>query len=95
VVQIALPGDLAGVATFEGYIPSELEVGVELSPEEFADRASIEIPSGAARSILGGTGIGMPGRIGIEDLPPTLSMTPKLEPAQIQQFIEEARGYGG
>ncbi|MFC4035317.1 RHS repeat-associated core domain-containing protein [Streptomyces polygonati] len=95
VVQIALPGDLSGVATFEGYIPSELEVGVELSPEEFAAQASIEIPSSAARSILGRMGIGIPGSIGVDDLSPTLSMTPKLGPTQIQQFIEEARGYGG
>ncbi|HEX4723765.1 MAG TPA: hypothetical protein VH333_14705, partial [Pseudonocardiaceae bacterium] len=73
VVQIARPGDLAGVSTYSGYIRSELEVGVELSPAEFAARASIEISSDTARAILGRLGIGIPRQIGIEDISPTLA----------------------
>uniref|UniRef100_UPI00157ADA1E polymorphic toxin-type HINT domain-containing protein n=1 Tax=Streptacidiphilus neutrinimicus TaxID=105420 RepID=UPI00157ADA1E len=95
VVQIATPGDLAGVPTYEGYIPSEAEVGVELSPGEFAQRASIEIPASAARDILGRMGISIPSRIGIEDLSPLLSTTPKLTPEQVSQFIDEAGSYSG
>lgn len=94
VIQIAQPGDLVGVATHEGYIASELEVGVELSPAEFASRASIEIPTSAARAILGRMGIEIPGRMSIENISPTLANTPKLTPAQTQQFIKEAAAHG-
>ncbi|MFJ5304863.1 SpvB/TcaC N-terminal domain-containing protein [Streptomyces sp. NPDC088350] len=93
VVQIAQPGDLVGVATHEGYIASELEVGVELSPTEFAARASVEIPTNTARTILQKMGIDIPGRVGIEDISPTLATTPKLTQAQIVQFIKEAAAY--
>jgi hypothetical protein len=68
VVQIATPGDIAGVETFPGYIASEAEVGVDMSPAEFASRASMEIPVGVAREILSRMGIGIPSRIGIGDL---------------------------
>jgi hypothetical protein len=95
VVQIARPGDVAGVPTYEGYIPSEAEVGVELTPEEFANRASLHIPSNAARKILSNMGIDIPSRIGIADLGPVLADTPKLTPEQISQFMEEAGKYGG
>jgi large repetitive protein len=95
VVQIATPQDLAGVETYEGCIPSEAEVGVELSPSEFSSRASIEIPTSAAREILGRMGISIPSRIGIEDLSPLLASTPKLSPEQISQFVGEAGAYSG
>ncbi|MFJ4678444.1 polymorphic toxin-type HINT domain-containing protein [Kitasatospora sp. NPDC088783] len=95
VVQIATPSDLSGVATYEGYIASEAEVGVELSPGDFARRASIEIPASVARGILGRMGISVPSRIGVEDLSPLLANTPKLTSEQVSQFIGEARAYGG
>lgn len=94
VVQIARPADLEGVATYSGYIAREAEVGVELTPEEFSGRASTEIPSHAARSILGRMGISIPSHIGIADLDPLLENTPKLSPAQIGQFMEEAASHG-
>lgn len=95
VVQIATPEDIAGAETFPGYIASEAEVGVDMSPAEFASRASTEIPAGAAREILGRMGIDIPSRIGIGDLSPVLENTPKLTPSQVAQFIEEAGGYAG
>jgi hypothetical protein len=95
VVQIASPEDIAGVERFPGYIASEAEVGVDMSPAEFASRASTEIPVGAAREILSGMGIDIPSRIGIGDLSPVLENTPKLTPSQIAQFMEEAGSYAG
>jgi hypothetical protein len=95
VVQIATPEDIAGAETFPGYIASEAEVGVDMSPAEFASRASTEIPVGVARGILSRMGIDIPSRIGIGDLSPVLENTPKLTPSQVAQFIEEARGYAG
>ncbi|WP_435125545.1 ricin-type beta-trefoil lectin domain protein [Actinacidiphila sp. bgisy144] len=96
VVQIATPEDLAGVPTYEGYISSEAEVGVELSPGEFARRASIEIPASAAREILADMGISIPSRITYGDLNGgILTDTPKLTPGQIGEFIDRAGSYGG
>ncbi|WP_395292930.1 hypothetical protein ACF9IK_04475 [Kitasatospora hibisci] len=95
IIQIATPRDLAGVATYEGCIASEAEVGVELSPGDFARRSSIQIPASAARGILSRMGISIPSRIGIDDLSPLLANTPKLTPEQVSQFISEAGAYSG
>ncbi|MEU8762992.1 ricin-type beta-trefoil lectin domain protein, partial [Streptomyces sp. NPDC048659] len=94
VVQIATPDDLVGVATHEGYIAREMEVGVEISPADFSRRSSISIPASAAREILGRMGVNIPMRIGIEDLNPLLEMTPKLTAQQIGQFVREAAAHG-
>ncbi|NEW47116.1 DUF6531 domain-containing protein [Nocardia cyriacigeorgica] len=94
VVQIARSSDLTGVERYSGYIPSEAEVGLGMSPSEFASRASIEIPASAARSILSDIGISLPNSIGIDDLTPLLRDTPKLTPGQINQFVERAANYG-
>jgi RHS repeat-associated protein len=94
VVRIALPGDVTGVPRYEGYIPAEAEVGLEMSASDFADAASVKIPTSTAREILQDMGINIPLRIGIEDLSPTLRETPKLTPDQIQRFIDEANTRG-
>jgi hypothetical protein len=94
IVQIALPGDLAGVATYEGLIASELEVGVDLAPSEFAQRVGTTISAADARGLLRGLGIYIPASIPLGDLSPTLETTPKLSPAQIQQFVEGALKLG-
>ena len=52
MVQIARPEDIAGAERLPGYIASEAEVGVDMPPAEFAERASTEIQVGAARGIL-------------------------------------------
>ena len=94
VVQIVPAGDLAGVATYEGLIASELEVGVDLAPSEFAQRAGTEISAADARGLLRDLGIYIPSGILLGDLTPTLETTPKLSPAQIQQFVEGALKVG-
>ncbi|MET9259497.1 RHS repeat-associated core domain-containing protein [Amycolatopsis sp. NPDC004079] len=94
VVQIALPGDLAGVATYEGYIASEFEVGVDLAPNEFARRISAEIPAADARGLLRDLGIAVPASVSISEISPTLEAMPKLSAAQIQQFVEGALKLG-
>lgn len=94
VVRIALPGDVAAVPRYEGYIRAEAEVGLEMSASDFANAASMRIPTSTAREILQDMGVNIPLRIGIEDLSPTLRETPKLTPDQIQRFIDEANTRG-
>jgi hypothetical protein len=94
VVQIAHPGSVAGVPRYPGYIAAEAEVGLEISPLDFAARADITIPASAARSILADMGISIPRRIGIEDLSGLLENTPKLTADQITAFVQAAANHG-
>ncbi|MEU2255562.1 DUF6531 domain-containing protein [Nocardia xishanensis] len=94
VVQIYRSGDVAGIERYPGYIPSEAEVGLDISPADLSSRASVEIPASVARSILGDMGIHLPSTIGVEDISPLLGETPKLTPGQINQFVERAANFG-
>lgn len=94
VVQIAHPGSVSGVPRYPGYIAAEAEVGLEMSPLDFAGRADITIPASAARNILAGMGISIPRRIGIEDLSGLLENTPKLTTDQITAFVQAAANHG-
>ncbi|MFI1796997.1 putative T7SS-secreted protein [Streptomyces sp. NPDC020379] len=94
-VVLGIPrSSLEGVPTYNGYIPAEAEVGVEMAPGDLAGRASFRIPSGAARDVLRDMGIDVPGRIDREDLSPLLREIPKLTPEQTRRFIEEAYRHG-
>jgi hypothetical protein len=94
VVHIATPGSLEGVEIIEGNVLRglESEVGVGLRPAEFAGRADITITSGQARQILSEMGIDVPTQIGGKaGLDTALRSTPRLTPAQIQEFVNRAR----
>jgi hypothetical protein len=92
-VQIAASESLRGIERYEGYIPSEAEVGLELTPDEFAALATYTIPASVARSILADMGIRVPTRIPLEDLSRALLDTPKLTSAQIDEFVRRAAEY--
>ncbi|WKK26697.1 RHS repeat-associated core domain-containing protein [Streptomyces olivoreticuli] len=94
-VVLGIPrSSLDGVPTYNGYIPAEAEVGIELAPGDLAGRASFRISSGTARDVLKDMGIDVPGRIDREDLSPLLREIPKLTPEQTRRFIEEAYRHG-
>jgi hypothetical protein len=94
VVHIARAESVAGVPRHGGYISSEAEVGLELTPAEFASRADFTISAGAARSILEDMGISIPRRIGVEDISGALADTPKLTAEQITEFVNRAATHG-
>jgi filamentous hemagglutinin len=73
----------------------ESEFAVSVAPSEFANLASTAITADQARSILSGMGVTIPSHIGVGDITPTLQVTPRLTPAQIQQFLQQAQKLSG
>ncbi|MFL5735526.1 MAG: RHS repeat-associated core domain-containing protein, partial [Chloroflexia bacterium] len=94
ILHIALPGDLEGVGVIEGNVLGtlEAEVGIELSPLEFAERASIDISASEARGILADMEISVPSRVhGPADISRLLHNTPRLATAQVIEFVRRAQ----
>jgi hypothetical protein len=86
VVQVATPGDLAGlkVELGAGYLPYEAEAYVGTTPADFAARASTTITASNARSVLGDMGIFVPGQIAApEDLTTFLRGSPLMSSEQV------------
>ncbi len=73
----------------------EREVVVGVSPTEFAARADTTITAERARAILNSIGISVPSQISRGAFNDVLQNTPRLTPAQIQQFTNAARSGGG
>ena len=92
ILYIANSDDLAGVTINSGNVLASLEaeVGIELTPEEFANRASTSISSGIARDILARMGISIPTRITTGAISELLQDLPRLNSDQISQFVNEA-----
>jgi RHS repeat-associated protein len=94
VVHIARPEDVAGV---HRYPPSlgglESEVPLDMSPTEFADRASHTIPVSQARQILDDMGISVPQQVtNNQALDAWLHQRTPMTDAQIGEFIRRATG---
>ncbi len=94
VIYIATAQDLAGVLIEQGNVLAKLEaeVAVNLTPLEFANKASITITAVEARNILVDMGISIPGMIrGPAAIDTVLRNTPRLTSVQITQFVDAAR----
>jgi hypothetical protein len=94
VLYIATGEDLQGVTIGTGNVLRKLEaeVGIQISPTEFANRASIIISAAQARGILRKMGINLPSRIdGPSDISYALNTTPRMNAAQIARFVELVR----
>lgn len=93
VVHIASPSDLAGVEISPGNYLAEFEkeVAVELTPSEFANKASATIPADEARSILQGMGHDLPRGVTNQNLSQTLKDLPPMHPDEIERFANQAR----
>jgi RHS repeat-associated protein len=94
VLKVALPEDLEGVILGPGNTRAALEseVGVQLTPTEFSERASITITADQARGILGNMGIKLPSTVnGIEQSTSLLKSTPRLTETQIRTFTKAAQ----
>jgi RHS repeat-associated protein len=95
VMQVAMPGDLAGlkVEVSAGYLPYEAESYVMTTPADFAARASITIPVGAARGVLREMGIDVPWQIASNgDLTTFLRGSPLMNPDQVAEFLTRIGG---
>jgi hypothetical protein len=93
VLHIASSKDLEGVNIVEGNVIANLEkeVGIELTPIEFAQKTSITISAKDVRSILKDMGYDLPGSIySKEQLNSTLKNTPRLTEKEIQTFVNKA-----
>ncbi len=94
VLKVALPQDLQGVVIGAGNTRAalEAEVGVELTPTEFSERASVTITADQARGILGKMGVKLPSTVnGIEQSTSLLKNTPRLSESQIRTFTKAAQ----
>ena len=95
VVYIASTNDLKGVTISEGNVLSDLEreVGINILPKDFSDRASIEISSQDARNILKDMGYSLPNNIYDKShLNSMLKSTPRLNADEIIVFVEKSKG---
>ena len=94
VVYIASASDLDNVAILEGNVLNDLEneVGIDMLPKDFSDRAGIVITSQNARDILKDMGYSLPSNIyDKDDLSSILKNTPRLNDAEINNFVERSR----
>jgi RHS repeat-associated protein len=93
VVHIATPADLAGVQTTEGNWLSTLEreVPVQITPTEFAERASTTISAEQSRAILAEMGVEVPPMISKANLSSALETTQALTPDQTAAFLARVK----
>ncbi|MFE7108223.1 putative T7SS-secreted protein [Streptomyces sp. NPDC057575] len=95
VVQIIPRSALEGIETMPGVIRSEAEVAVQLPASEIAGRATIQLPSSVAHSILKDMGIDVPRINSYGGISDALEWDiPKLSPEQVRQFLTEAYKHG-
>ncbi|MEU5412047.1 putative T7SS-secreted protein [Streptomyces clavifer] len=95
IVQLFPRGALEGIPLERGVIRAEAEIAVGLPASQLAKLASVELPSGAASSILAEMGIHIPKVRSIGGITDALEWdVPKLSPDQISQFVAEAYKYG-
>ena len=89
VLHVATPADLKGVTISEGnmFAQRELEVAIELSPKQFADRASTTISAAEARSALHSIGVKVPSSVRGFAVDVILENTPRLTKAEIDKFL--------
>ena len=94
VVHIAAPGDLAGAKLYPPSLGGlEAEVGVGMTPAEFASSAGTSIPAGQPRGILTQMGVSVPGQLPtVSSLNGWLAGRTPMTPAQIAEFIRRAGG---
>jgi RHS repeat-associated protein len=92
VLYIASSEDLEGVEITEGNVLAGLEdeVGIWITPTEFAERASISIGASDARAILSDMGISVPATMNLSNLNSVLSELPSMSIEQIDQFVQAA-----
>ncbi|MET9879268.1 ricin-type beta-trefoil lectin domain protein [Actinacidiphila glaucinigra] len=94
VVHVLKPDDLAGIETYRHYasLAGDREVVIDALPEVVSARASVSIPVGRAREILGGMGIHIPSQMpDIEGLNRFLSIDlPDMSPGQVAEFLRLA-----
>ena len=71
----------------------EKEVGIEMLPKDFGNKAGISISSECARNILKDMGYSLQSNIyGKEQLNSILKNTPRLDKIEIEKFVERAIG---
>lgn len=94
VVHVALPGEIRAVDILPGNVlaRSEAEVGVNMTPTQFANTASVKITVDQARGILQDMGINIPANITLKgaDLTRYLESLPTMTSAQIDTFVQKA-----
>ncbi|SHJ73597.1 von Willebrand factor type A domain-containing protein [Clostridium cavendishii DSM 21758] len=92
VLYIATKTDLEGIVIEEGNVISvlEKEVGINLLPEEFAKKASINLTPEQSRSILRSMGIDLPSIISDKtQLSYVLHNTPRLSNEQLIEYYKK------
>ncbi len=97
VVHIASPEALTGVPLVRGNVLASLEseVGVAMTPSQFAGAADTTISAAQSRAILQEMGVTTPQQIANPGaLTEVLQNTPRLTPTQTQTFIQTANGVG-
>jgi hypothetical protein len=93
IVFIATEAALAGVTAVEGNVLASLEreIGLEMTPFDFARRAGIAVPASQARAILERMGHPVPASIrGPAAVDQVLRSTTRLTEPEIQTFTKEA-----
>jgi len=98
VVYVATDADLAGTTAVEGNVLASLEreIGLQMTPSEFAQRAKIAIPASQARAILERMGHPIPAAIrGPAAVDQVLRATARLTEQEIQTFRREAAAAAG
>ncbi len=92
VVHIATPEDLVGIEIGQGNVLQKIEkeLGVDIEPKEFAERASITITVDQARTILKEMGIELPHNINKSNLSDVLRDLPSMTLEQITEFVSKA-----
>jgi filamentous hemagglutinin len=94
VVHIASPGDMAGAKLYPSSLGRlEAEVGVGMSPSNFASSAGTTIPGTKTRSILSEMGISVPSQIvDVGSLNRWLGQRTAMASSQIAEFTRRATG---
>jgi|GEM_PF-1930800 len=94
VLHIATPPDLGHAAITGKNVlgDTEHEIGIGITPADFARQASLTVTAAQARAILRDMGIDMPSRIySTRDLGQHLREMPEMSADQIEEFVNLAR----
>ena len=93
IIHIALPDDLKGVSLNDGNVRQALEkeIPLEITPANFAKKASLTITADQGRDILSQMGINLPTRIrDSNQSTQILEGLPEMTQSQIDLFIQKA-----
>ncbi len=93
VVYIASETELSGLVKVEGNVLKDIdvEIGIETTAKDFANRAGLKITAEQSRTILKEMGINIPAWVPKDKMNQILKDLPKMTDKQIQEYYKKAK----